>query len=413
MTTSTLQHHRQKKILSDYELYKKLSDDKNEKILILINFKNFTEINNLFGFESGDRVISLIGKYLLKEHSDHYDIYRTNSGYVLLSNANDFLIEVFLQKIANESKIQNHLNLNYIILKNLKISIAKSASKDIYEHAKEALHNNTTKTICYAKANNKHTIPNKKTISMLFTIKDAINENHKREICPYYQPIINNNTNEIEKLEVLIRIKDKDKFLAPSEFIPVSKKIKIYNLLTIKVIQKALKDLKDYNIKLAFNISYSDISNEQIKNKIFEILEKNNAYEKIVFEIVEDEKIEDEKIVKEFISTIKNRGGEVSIDDFGSGYANFKQIVDFNIDYVKIDGNLIKNIENKKNLSIVKMIVKHAKEFNIKVVAEYIENEKLFKIVKDLEIDCSQGYHLYKPMDKSSVIKLINYKNSK
>ena len=75
-------------------------------------------------------------------------------------------------------------------------------------------------------------------------------------------------------------------------------------------------------------------------------------------------------------------------------------------DFLKIDGSLIKNIQNKKDYDVVKTIIDFAKMYNIKTVAEFVENEEIFNLVKKLGVDYSQGYYFSKPIPMDQVNKL-------
>jgi EAL domain-containing protein (putative c-di-GMP-specific phosphodiesterase class I) len=89
---------------------------------------------------------------------------------------------------------------------------------------------------------------------------------------------------------------------------------------------------------------------------------------------------------------------KIAIDDFGTGFSNFERLIDYQPDILKIDGSLVKNIETSSlSMSVVKTIIAFAKEQNMQTIAEYVENENIFNILKDLGVDYSQGYYFGKP----------------
>ena len=99
-----------------------------------------------------------------------------------------------------------------------------------------------------------------------------------------------------------------------------------------------------------------------------------------------------------FISRVKDYGVQIAIDDFGAGYSNFERLNDYQPDIIKIDGSFVKNIETSQlSLSVVKTIIAFAKVQNIKIVAEYVENENIYHILKNLGVNYSQGYYFGKP----------------
>ena len=235
---------------------------------------------------------------------------------------------------------------------------------------------------------------NMQTIAM---IKTAINN---LKIVSYFQPIINNKTQKIEKYESLVRlIDDNGKILSPFFFLDIAKKGRYYSQITNIVLTNSLKALENTNMDISINLSAVDIELEPTRKKIFELLDKYKQYSsRIVIELLEDEGIKDFELLKTFISTVKSKGIKIAIDDFGAGYSNFERLLDYQPDILKIDGCLIRDIDtNSYSLSVVKTIVQFAKEQNIKTVGEFVENEKIYTILNELGVDYSQGYYFGKP----------------
>ena len=110
--------------------------------------------------------------------------------------------------------------------------------------------------------------------------------------------------------------------------------------------------------------------------------------------------IPNEEPILEFIKTVHELGCQVAIDDFGSGYANFENLIKLDIDIIKIDGSLIDKIAtHQEAYDIVDAIVGFAKKRNMKTIAEYVRNRAIFEIVNNLGIDYAQGYYIGKPRD--------------
>ena len=113
---------------------------------------------------------------------------------------------------------------------------------------------------------------------------------------------------------------------------------------------------------------------------------------------MESEGIENYDEVKNFIKKVKEFDCKIAIDDFGSGYSNFTHILNLNVDYIKIDGNFIKNItDNPIDIAMVEAITKIAHVMGIKTIAEYVENQAIMDKIKELGVDYAQGYFLGKP----------------
>lgn len=95
---------------------------------------------------------------------------------------------------------------------------------------------------------------------------------------------------------------------------------------------------------------------------------------------------------------MKDLGCKIAIDDFGTGYSNFDYLMKLNVDFVKIDGSMIKYINQDLNAKIVtELIVSFTKKLNIKTIAEFVHSKEIHEIVTDMGIDYSQGFYLGEP----------------
>ncbi len=127
-------------------------------------------------------------------------------------------------------------------------------------------------------------------------------------------------------------------------------------------------------------------------------LNHHNVRGRVVFEILESEGISSYEPVSHFIGEMKAEGCKIAIDDFGSGYSNFEHILRLNVDYLKIDASLIKNIHEDLNAQyIVETIIEFSQKLKIKTIAEYVHSSEVFKKVKKMGVHYSQGYFMGKP----------------
>jgi EAL domain-containing protein (putative c-di-GMP-specific phosphodiesterase class I) len=211
---------------------------------------------------------------------------------------------------------------------------------------------------------------------------------------------LNNKTKVIEKYESLVRLVDESgTVLTPHSFLDISKKGSYYNKITHRVLENSFRILDHISTEISINLSSLDIEKEETRRILYELLEK---YEKdnsrVVFELLEDENVKDFAVIKRFIKKVKNLGVMIAIDDFGAGYSNFERLLEFEPDILKIDGSLIKNIASDPySRNIVETIVSFAKKQKIITIAEFVENEEIFKILYDLGVDYSQGYYFGEP----------------
>ena len=143
--------------------------------------------------------------------------------------------------------------------------------------------------------------------------------------------------------------------------------------------------------KFSINITKDDILNSDIISYVKHLLKKSPVAHNCVFELVEHDGIEHYDEVKSFIDEVKEYGAKIAIDDFGTGYSNFDNIIRLNVDYIKIDAMMIKNIVTESSSEIVtETIVDFAKKLGIITVAEYVHSKEVHEKVKSIGVDYSQ-----------------------
>lgn len=211
------------------------------------------------------------------------------------------------------------------------------------------------------------------------------------------QPIADATTLEIIKHEALARIIDMDTgaIIEPGRFIPGVYRLGINNLLTTAMFDKVWEIAKKADV--SFNMSITDIECPETCSRIFGLLARDIERAKnITIEIVENEDESKSSKIHHFITLAKQLGCKISIDDFGSGYSNFRRLVsEWRVDYIKIDGSIVSRIETDKNaLGIISGIVSIARDSGIKTVAEFVSSESIYNIVKDCGVDYIQGHYV-------------------
>jgi len=190
--------------------------------------------------------------------------------------------------------------------------------------------------------------------------------------------------------------------LYPGEFLSIAIKTRLYDKLSSIVIFNGIKVLEKTESSFSFNFTYSDIKNKSLMHELEEYFESNPRLgERTIFEITESESIRNYDDVKRFIKYFRNYGVQIAIDDFGSGFSNFEYILEIEPDYLKIDGSLIKSIDtDKRSYTLVQAIVKFSHQLGIKVIAEYVHSETIFKMLKVLDVDQFQGFYFSEPLQQ-------------
>ncbi len=313
-------------------------------------------------------------------------------------NKSDEYIQKFfknLQKQLNTKKLQVE-DIDYDVTVMMSLAYGDNALDDAKYGIKKGIKDNKL----YILANDFAKIAHKKAeqnINILNLVKSAL---HNDRIISLFQPIVNNKTKEIEKYESLVRIVDENgQLVSPFFFLEIARKGMYYSSLTSKILKNSFEALKLTKKDISINLSAYDIEKEHTRYEIYDYLDRfyNDAH-RLVFELLESEEVVDFQIIKDFIKHVKSYGVKIAIDDFGSGYSNMKRLIKYDPDIIKIDGTLVKDLEfDKKSLSIIKGFLSFSKEQGIQTVAEFVENENIYLILKDLGVDYSQGYYFGKP----------------
>jgi len=369
-------------------------------ILMIINIDKFQHINDLYGDKIGDDILRNTANIikenvskdalLFKLHADEYALYQpTHLIYeeiksLALHLANCIENNTF---IINDSEIYVNATIgiaygNYFLLNNADMALKLAKKRKI-------------KYLVYETSMNiEHEY--EQNLQWSKKIKDAI-ENNK--IVPLFQPIVDSKTSKIVKYEALIRmIDDKGEYISPIHFLELAKKNKLYPKLTKIILEKTFEIFKNLDTQVSINLSVQDILNEDVYKTILEKLHTYKLGNRIAFELIESEGIENYEEVLEFITEIKKTGAKISIDDFGTGYSNFEYLMKLNVDYIKIDASMIKDIDiNPNSKMVTATILDFAKKMQIETIAEFVHSESVFNVIKEMGIDYAQGYYFGRP----------------
>ncbi len=375
--------------------------------LLIVDLDNFKHINDNYGHDVGDKVlVSVVNTIKLNIREN--DI-------LIRFGGEEFLIFIYKEDTHDIAAISNRIREKVmqktIVAQDSKITMTISIgvnpvpykAKDIEEAIKIA-----DEQLYLAKSSGKNSIKifsdavaiRSTTTKRISDIQSAIDS--KRVKCAL-QPIYCADKNEIVKYEMLMRLIDlNDTLIMPMEFIPYIRHTQVYINLTRIVLESAINILENNEYSLSINLDLQDILNEDILQLLEEkFANKKEIASRLTIEILEHEGINDFELINSKLSKLKVMGFKLAIDDFGSGYANFRYLMSLDIDILKIDGSIIQNIDkDKKAYNIVRAIVTLATEMELEVVAEQIETKEELETVLELGVKYLQGYYLGRPSFK-------------
>lgn len=377
--------------------------------LLIVNIDDFKEINDFFGHIAGDTI--------LKEFSNRLkNMFKDDDNIKLQRLSGDEFTILFIQKqsleyfIHSAQKLINDIEKMSFYYQNNELSIGVTVGGTYQidgglEKADIALKSAKKQQKSFLLYDENLNIEEKykENMEWVKNLKKAIKED---KIVPYFQAIFDNKTDKVASYECLIRlIDDKGGVISPYQFLTIAKKSRLYSMLTKIMIKKSCEHFEHLDYDFSVNLSVEDILNKEIVDYIKDKIKKYSVEHKIIFEILESEGIENYEEVSIFTNEMKRLGCRIAIDDFGSGYSNFEHLLKLNIDYIKIDGTLIKNLDKDANAQvIVEILVDFAKRLNILTVAEFVHNKEVFEKVKELNVDRTQGFFLAEPKEEILMI---------
>lgn len=225
----------------------------------------------------------------------------------------------------------------------------------------------------------------------------------------YYQTISSaqNVNSQSGHYEIFVRMLDDDNnIIPPGAFIPAAERFDLMSEIDKWVIKNALAWFGDHCIKYpgqidicALNLSGPSLSNERHLAEIKQyIIDYRVPPELICFEITETAAIANLNIATKFINELKSLGCVFALDDFGSGLSSFGYLKNLPVDYLKIDGVFIKDLDKSTvDYAMVESINSIGHVMGLKTIAEFVENEAILEILKEIGVDYVQGYHIARP----------------
>jgi len=375
----------------------------------LINLNNFHIIKEYFGYDIGNHTLKETAK-MLKKHVDGNEIklYKLSLGeFGVLAGDNVDSTEFqnvcssILQRIddftvhSNDDSFNINATAGITYSKVNTITNASLALRQAKDMRKELLVYEETDNLIKYYENN---------IQWTKRLKSAFAEDR---IVVYVQAIVDAKTLQTDKYECLVRMIGEDgSIISPFHFLDIAKKSKLYHTLTKKVISSAFDVFsKIPDTIFSINFSLEDLIHTETMDFLKDKIREYDIASRFVMEIVESEGIDGYSEIVSLMAELKSLGCRVSIDDFGTGYSNFAYLMQLNVDYIKIDGSLIKEIDHDINSQIIsKTILDFAKQLGLKTVAEFIHNESVMRYTQEMGIDYLQGFHLGEPMPIENLI---------
>ncbi|MDH3219142.1 MAG: EAL domain-containing protein [Gammaproteobacteria bacterium] len=227
--------------------------------------------------------------------------------------------------------------------------------------------------------------------------------------CLYVQPIVGIDEygdHTHTHYEVLIRYRSSEgAIISPGDFLPPAERYNLIERIDCWVVSSIIAWLQENQHRLddvmfSINLSGRSIGSQTFHNFLHDSLSSSGININLLcFEITETAVVDNVEKSVEFINSIKKLGAKFSLDDFGTGLSSFSYLKQFPVDYLKIDGEFVRDIiEDDKSFVFVRSMTEVGHCLDMKVIAEFVESDTMFNKLREANVDYIQGYQVGKPV---------------
>lgn len=236
----------------------------------------------------------------------------------------------------------------------------------------------------------------------------------------FYQPKIDVKSGEVSGVEALIRWNHPEKgLLSPADFIEVAEQRGMIIEIGEWVLREACRQIKEWSdqaldIKISVNLSALQLRMDNLSNLILKIVDEVGiSTSQLELELTETVLIDNFDRAINSLSRLHFSGIKITMDDFGTGYSSLSYLRSLPIDAIKIDRSFVANMNGDDgDANIVRTVIAMAHSMNLSVVAEGVEDQQQYDLLRKLQCDEVQGYFLARPLDKEQLLQWLNEKRS-
>ena len=395
-----------------FNISEKLKNTRNLGALIIIDIYNMSYINNVYGEDTGDKLLQFLAKQLetnFKKEDIKARIGGDEFGLFIYGLKKKEDIKIILERIYE-------IFSNPVKINGFEIEISFDIGISIYPvdgRSFQTLYKKAFIALTSAKKEGKNVIKfynpqmeklARKSIFIENLVKKAIKENL---FVFHYQPYFSQKEFKLAGAECLVRIKDGEKIYFPNTFIDFLEKSEFITEFEDILIKNAVEKIKQWGIKISINISGRSFLDKYFYKKFENI--PQDIRQNMILEVTERELLRDIKLAQHNIQNLKKLGLSIAIDDFGTGYSSFSYLKDLQIDILKIDISFIRDmLKGKSEQAIVETIIQLAHRLGMKTLAEGVEEKEQIKMLQNFGCDYLQGYYFQKPTDEESFNNYLN-----
>jgi diguanylate cyclase (GGDEF)-like protein len=398
-------------------LIEKSEDSPGDSVVVLLDINRFSFLNETMGYEAGTELLRSIGNRLTRTLSEE----QKKSGAIVGRFGSDEFA-VLMPNVESDIGVRDAAELIKAAIEEpflingrdifLKASVGVAwhpvhgrEAKLIFRCAEAALHRSMRSpdhAITYYHSEMRYRAQYKFDLQAEF--RNALEEG---QITAYYQPQQCLASGELAGVEALARwIRPDGTIIPPSDFVPLSEEMGVSDMLFEAILRDVCGEVAswraagDWTVPVAVNISAHQLRNADLVSMIKQILMQQSIDQKLInLELTETALLEDLTAARPVLNDLNAYGVGIHIDDFGTGYSSLNYLAQLPVQTLKIDQSFIANLtESETNTRVVQAIIALGKAMKLEIVAEGVETEQQYAILRRLECDMVQGYFIAKPM---------------
>ena len=376
---------------------------------LLLAVDNLSLINDAYGFDIADEVIVGVGQRLrgLARKVDVVGRYSGNKFGIVFSNCDqERLVSVTERLLASVRDVAIQTSRGPVAATISAGCVSLPLHAQTVEHALSNAEEALTVAkqmyrdsyVIYSPSRERERV-RQNNMNVTDELVAALNE---RRIRLAYQPIVSSVTGEVVMHECLVRLVQHDGTIAAAgNFVPIAEKLGLIGLLDFRVMELALDSLREHpSVHLSLNVSGRTANDPLWLDPLVAQLRADRTLaSRLTVEITETMALDEIEGSAQFVSSLRELGCQVAIDDFGAGYTSFRNLTAVEFDLVKIDGSFVKDLmTNRDNQFFVRTLVELAHNFNLPIVAEWVGNAEEVAMLRDFGVEYLQGFFLGEPV---------------
>lgn len=386
--------------------------------LCYIDLDQFKVINDTCGHTAGDELLKLVTQ-LISEHIEDTDILARLGGDefgVLLNDCDTEQAEKIIKAMLQSIKEHDFTWGEHIF--NIGASIGavelydnKTTCDELFSRADAACNfakeSGRNRYQTYTVENNK-VLTQQREMHWVSRINNALDENRFQLYFQEIMPLGKSNGHFMKHGEILLRMIDKEgDIVSPGTFLPAAERYNMITLIDEWVVANTIEWLAmtEQPVMMSVNLSGKSVSNRDFLNYVVSTIKRHNINpEWLCFEITETAAISHLETAVHFMTVLKKLGCTFALDDFGSGLSSFSYLTSLPVDYLKIDGSFVVDIDkDPMHYAMVKSINEVGQTMGIRTIAEFAASDRIIKCLLEIGVDNAQGYAISRPTPLATI----------